>query len=208
VASRAYASKVTAGTGRRAHICAFALLSVLIFAADGNADSLDTGWRTETGLYLTGTSHYLRQNDAAINFDTMAATAEFRFVSDVRPYYAGLFVDYGYSADSRFDGRLNLGGYFKYQLNRWDATAYMFVNKSPAHPDTWLYAGRLRYRVSDRHKLGIRTMATFRDPDEPELMLGYFGSISDSLSLNVLVGAGINAGPDLAAQLELSWQIH
>ena len=189
------------------------LCSVVLFwsigaAADGYAELRDTGWHTETQVYLAGMTNYVKKDDTTVTFDTVAATAELKISSKARPYYAGLFVDYRFSANNRFSDDVNLGTYLKYNLRKWDATTYLFVNKSPRTKGTWLFGGRLRYRVADNHKLGVIATGSFRYPGSPELALGYFGSISDSLSLNVIADPGFNKGPDLAAHMELVWQIH
>ena len=147
-------------------------------------------------------------NNSSVTYDTLATAAEIRFSSDTRRWYASLFADYRYSSDKRFTDKANLGGLIKYGWYRWDATTYVLVNKTPGASGTWLYAGRLRYRASENHKLGIEAVASFKHPSSVELMFGYYGTISDSLSLNALVGPGIADGPDLNARLELTWQVH
>ena len=187
--------------------CGIALLWAMGVASDGYAETLRTGWQAETRLYLTGMINYQKKDNSSVTFDTVATTVELKFSSDTRPYYASLFVDYQFSSDNRFDDNVNLGAYIKYSLQNWDATTYLFVNKSPTASGTWLYAGRLRYRVADNHKLGVEAMGSLRGPSSPTLALGYYVSISDSLSLNVVADPGISTGPDLAGRIELVWQI-
>lgn len=142
-----------------------------------------------------------------MNHDTIAATADLTIYSASRPYYGGLFVDYRYSSSSQFDDNLNLGGYFRYNRSRWDTTAWLFVNQSQDNSETWLYATRLRYRVAENYKLGIEAMAPIDHAGDADLMLGYYGSLTDSLSLNILAGAAANGTTELAARIELSWQM-
>jgi len=199
--------KLLCTNSRIVQACGIALLWSSGFATEGFAQSLDTGWKAETRLYLTGMSNYQKNHGSSASYDNMATTAELRFMSDARPWYASLFVNYRFSADSRYTNNVNLGGLLKYGWNNWDATTYVFVNQSSVTPDTWLYAGRVRYRVAENHKLGMETVATFEDPGSVELMLAYYGDISDSLSLSVAAGPGIGEIPDFNVRLELSWQI-
>jgi hypothetical protein len=83
----------------------------------------------------------------------------------------------------------------------------VFVNQSPRTDKTWLYAGRLRYYVAENHKLGIEAYGQFGNAHSPQLMLGYYGDISDSVSLNLALGPLTSSGPDLSARLELVWQV-
>lgn len=185
-----------------------ALLWATGTAGVAHSDQLSNGLQIRPEISLTGMTNYYSQNGISTSYDTVAATAELTIYSEARSYYGGVFVDYRYSSSSRFDDNLNLGGYFRYKFPRWDTTTWLFVNQSPGSSDTWLYATRLRYRMSENYKLGIEAMAAIDDADAPDLMLGYYGSISDSLSLNILAGAGIRGTPDLAVKMELSWQIH
>jgi len=195
-------------TARRiGQACGIALLWVSGFVTEGFAQSLDTGWRAGTELYLTGVTNYQKNGGSSASIDNLAATAELLFLSDARPWYVSLFANYRFSTDSRYLDNINLGALLKYEWRKWDATTYVFVNQSSETPDTWFHAGRLRYRVAENHKLGVETTAPFKDPGSLELLLVYYGEISDSLSLNVAAGPGMGEVPDFNARLELSWQI-
>ncbi len=187
--------------------CGIALLWASGFTTEGFAQSLDTVWRAETELYLTGMANYQKNGGSSASIDNLSTTAELIFLSDARPWYVSLFANYKFSTDSRYLDNFSLGALLKYEWNKWDATTYVFVNQSSETPDTWLYAGRVRYRVAEDHKFGVEAMAPFKDPGSLELMLVYYGEISDSLSLNVAAGPGIGEVPDFNARLELSWQI-
>ena len=70
-----------------------------------------------------------------------------------------------------------------------------------------MYAGRVRYRIQGNNKIGIEYMNTLENSDYSDIIVAYYGSLSDSLSFNVGVGRGIVGGPDLQARFELSWQV-
>ncbi len=195
-------------TRRIAQATGIALLLVSGLATEGYAQSLGTGWRTDTEIYLTGMTNYQKNGGSSTSIDNLAATAELLFLSDARPWYVSLFANYKFSTDSRYLANINLGALLEYKWRKWDATMYMFVNQSSETPDTWLYAGRVRYRVAENHKLGIEAMSPFKGPSSLELMRVYYGEISDSLSLNLAAGPGIGDVPDFNARLELTWQIH
>jgi hypothetical protein len=196
-------------TARRiGQACGIVLLSVSGFATEGFAQSLDAGWRAETELYLTGMTNYQKNGRSSASIDNLAATAELLFLSDTRPWYVSLFANYKFSTDGHYLDNINLGALLKYEWYEWDATTYVFVNQSSETPDTWFHAGRVRYRVAENHKLGVETTVPFKDPDSLELMLVYYGEISDSISLTVAAGPGMGEVPDFNARLELTWQIH
>ena len=67
--------------------------------------------------------------------------------------------------------------------------------------------GLFRYRA-DRHRLGIEVTGLFEDPDESTLMLGYYGTISRTVSFRFVVDAKINAGQEQVVRTELVWRIN
>jgi hypothetical protein len=186
---------------------AIAVLWLTGIAGDGFAQSVDTDWRAETRLYLTGMANYQQINGTSASYDYLATTTELRFTSNAKPWYTSLYADYRFSTVSRFTDQVNLGGLFKYSRYKWDATTYLFVNQSPRTDDTWLYAGRFRYRIAENHKIGIEAIGTLKYSDSPQLMLGYYGSISDSLSLNFAAGPVAGNDGDFSARLELIWRV-
>lgn len=181
---------------------------LLLFATCMAAGTPDSGTKIKPEFYLAGITKYSSGNGSSATHDTVSATAALTVYPEARPYYGGWFVNYSHSLSKQFDDNLNLGAYFRYNLAKWDSTTWLFVNQSPGNSDTWMYASRLRYRVSENCKLGIEAVAPVADADAPKLMLGHYSSVSESLSLNVLVGTDVKGGADLEAQLELSWQFH
>ena len=119
-----------------------------------------------------------------------------------------MFVDYHYSPDEQYNGILNTGAYAKYQGSRWDTTAAIFNHDGPEASDLWAYAGRIRYRLVRNHKVGIEIMGALRNPSSPELGLGYYGDISDTLSIKLVAGANFKTGSHRAARTELVWQFN
>jgi len=206
--SRTSARQFVSTARRIGPACGIALLWAFGFATEGFAQSLDTGWRAETELYLTGMTNYQKNGGSSASIDNLAATAELLFLSDAQPWYVSMFANYKFSTDGRYLDNLNLGALLRYDWNKWDVTTYVFVNQLPETPDTWFNAGRVRYRVAENHKLGVEITVPFKDPGSLELMLVYYGEISTSLSLNVAAGPGIGEIADFNARLELTWQIH
>lgn len=184
-----------------------ALLLLVGIAPVAPAEELIGRTEIRPELHITGISKYEGRSGKSYNHDVAAITAGLTLYPHARPYYGGVFIDQRFSLDGSKDPGRNLGAYFRYNTARWDATSWLFVNQSPQSPDTWLYAARLRYRVFDGHKLGMEAAAPVNDANTPDLMLGYYRSVSESLSLNFLIGAGSSGQPARKARLELSWQI-
>ena len=171
------------------------------------ADSLFSEWRSETNLYLAGISNYRRSGNSSINTQSLAVAGEFQFLPYARSWHAGLVTEYQFSTDNSFRNNLNVGSYLRFDWNRWDATTIAVVNKASGNPVTWFYAERVRYRFAENHKLGIELGGAIRAGDTPTVVLGYYGTISDSISLNVAVGPVAGGRQNFSARIELLWQV-
>jgi hypothetical protein len=157
-------------------------------------------------FYVTAMSNFYRTEDQSTWFDTYAATFELNWYPQRKPFYGGLVIDYRDSSSDMLQDNLNVGGYFRYNFSRWDSTTWLFVNRSPESEPVWVYLTRLRYRIADSHKIGMEALAPIERADAPKLMIGYYGQVTESLSMNVLGGRSIDGGPDIAAKIELMWR--
>jgi hypothetical protein len=183
------------------------LISLAAAASGFGADAAAADVNVRTEIYLSGISNYYRDEGDSAGFDTFAVTAEINLYPAGKPFYGGLLVDYRDSTSDRVNDNFNVGGYFRYNFSRWDTTTWLFTNYSPGNKSTWVYATRLRYRMTDTFKLGVEALAPFEHADKPKIMGGLYGSFSKTLSYRVLAGAGINSGPDFASRIELVWQV-
>ena len=179
------------------------LATMLLAANAGHADQCRSGWQTQTEFYLKGINSHHHSAHATSKNSTVAGTAIVKFVSCEQPYHTGLIADYSVSGDV-----LNLGGFFRYNWRAWDATTWLSSYQSRDNAPSWMYAGRLRMRVADNHKLGMETFGSFHDPAVRSYALGYYATLSRSLSLNVLADPGFSNNTNVAVRMELLWQIH
>jgi len=176
-------------------------------AAEVRAESLFSEWRAETKLYLAGISRHQRLGNSSINTQSLVTAAEIQFIPYARSWHTGLVAEYQFSTDNSFRNNLTAGSYLRFDWNRWDTTTFAVVNKTSGSPEVWFYAERVRYRFAENHKLGIVLGGAFRGRNTPTVMLGYYGTISNSLSLNVVAGPVAGGRQDFSARIELVWQV-
>jgi hypothetical protein len=193
---------------RIACLWGLALFGLPVLIVEASAESADSDWQLSVPLYLQGGAYFRQKGDASVTFEALAANLELLLSSPIRPYSVGLFFNSRISPDSRYNGTLNLGGFLEYRADRWDTSTYLFRNQSRGAPGLWVFGEQFRYQVADRHKLGIEVIGTFKDPGASTLMLGYYGTISRTISVKFVAGAKINAGGDRVARTELVWRIH
>jgi hypothetical protein len=185
-----------------------ALFGLPVLIVEAAAESADSDWQLSIPLYLNGGAYFQQKGDASVTHEALAANLELLLSSPMRPYSVGLFFNSRISPDSRYNGVVNLGGFLEYRADRWDTSTYLFRNQSRGAPGLWVFGERVRFRVADRHKLGIEVIGTFKDPGASTLMLGYYGTISRTISIKFVAGTNINAGRDRVARTELVWRIH
>lgn len=191
------------------------IFACIMFAQDSDASISNQDWRSETLIFISGVRDYSSQRGDSQNHEAVVLATELKFLDDSadkadgnnRPFIVSLFAEYRISGSARFNNSYAGGGYFRYDIQDWDSTAYIFSHKTPGYSHRWKYAGRIRYRFADRHKAGIEFVAPIRGGGSPQLLLGYYRSIADSLTLKVFADPGLNSGPDRGARLVLVWQL-
>ncbi len=193
---------------RRIGFASLALLGVIATVANTRADSADSRWQVSFPVYLSAGAYYQSDGETTDTFQAVAGSAEVLFSSQAHPYSVGLFVGQVYSPDGRQNGAIFAGGLFEHQLRGWDTTANLFNYDARDAKAHWKYFGRIRYRFATRHKLGIEVVGSLRDPSASNLMVGYYGTISESFSVKLVVGSRLDAGRNRVARTELVWQFN
>lgn len=182
-------------------------LSMTVATSAALAQPGEVGWRIDSELYLTGMGSYRQTPTGSTFFNTVAATAKLNFSSLARPYYGGFFTDYRTSGSASVGNSFNIGGFFRYDISSWDVTTWLFASKPDSSAESWIYAGRLRYRLAEKYKVGIEVTSSFLQFHSPAFAVGYYASLSDSLSLNIIANPGIGNQTDVAARIELAWRM-
>jgi len=193
---------------RRIGFASIALFGIIATAGNAYADSADARWQVSFPVYLSAGAYYQSDGETTDTFQAVAGSAEVLFSSRAHPYSVGLFVGRVYSPDGRQNGAIFAGGLFEHQLRGWDTTASLFNYDSRGASGLWNYFGRVRYRFAARHKLGIEVVGPLRDPSASNLMVGYYGTITESFSVNFVVGSKFKSGQKRIARTELVWQFN
>jgi hypothetical protein len=189
-------------TGR--HLWLALVLLASAYTGPVVAGSEESGWQTDTSLYLKGAASCQGAIRASACVENFGATVELELYSPLRRYAASLFADYRHVMGNT-GHVLSLGASFGWRIRRWEAKSWLFSSEPRKGPGTWLYAARIRYPLTLRHKLGVEAIGTFRDGGSPTLLLGYYGRLSRSISVTAAIGSGKERDP--AARIELSWQL-
>ena len=184
------------------------LFWLAVMTASAPAAAADDGWRVSVPLYLVAGTYYHSNGVSADTYQGVVASAEIVLSSPIHPYSAGVFVAQFLSADRNYDRTSLAGGLFEHGIRNWDSSLYLVNYDAPDASPLWKFAGRVRYRFAARHKLGVEIVGAFRDPSASTVMLGYYGTISRSLSIKLVAGSKFKSGQKRSARTELVWQFN
>ena len=166
------------------------------------------GWKVSTPVYISGVAWYFDDGVNSIDFQSLSIAAEFKVASPSSRWQTGLFVDRRFSPDDKADGIVNAGWLLKRAQQSWDTALWIFNHNPPSASSQWVFATRVRYLISSQHKVGLEVFGSFDDAREPDLLFGYYGDVTERLSVRIVAGANVQNRRERVARTELVWQIH
>ena len=179
----------------------------LILLLSSLSVTADDDWRAVPELTLTGVSGFVSTSDGDFAYDQLATTFEVEFRTRSNRWHTSLFVDYRASTSRSHRDQLNVGGSWRIDADIWDVTAWLFANQSPGRSDKELLAVRVRRVIKPGHKIGMESVNVLGSTHSSFAALGYYGTLDERLSVNVIAGRSTDNGPDLATRIELSWSV-
>jgi hypothetical protein len=161
--------------------------------------------RPETVFQVAARADYVGTEGRLRRRDAIVGSTQLRFSSPARPIVAGLLIEYRL-VDEQAD-MLLVAGMFTYRTPKWTASASPFYEKTE-HRDAgrWDYWTGVRRHVASRHALGVELSGSIDTGRAEKLMLGYYGTITETLRVSVAAGPGWAAGPDWVATASVTWR--
>lgn len=163
-------------------------------------------WRAEAVFQLAARADYAGTEGHVRRRESVIGSAHLRFASRARPISAGLMIEHRF-VDEQPDTLL-VAGVFTYKIPKWTATASPFYKRTE-HRDAgdWDYWASARRHISSRNALGAELFGTLDTGRAEQWMLGYYGTITETLSVSVLAGSGFDSGPDWVARAAVTWRL-
>jgi hypothetical protein len=192
---------------RASLLVAIGLLSALPARGETAASSPgeEARWQPKTVLQFAVRADYVGAQSRATRRDAVVGTAHLRFESPARPLTAGLMIEYRI-VDEQADTLL-VAGMFTYQRRKWTAAASPYYQRTAQRAGAdWHYWGSVRRYIASRHALGVELFGALETGRPAKWMLGYYGTITESLSVSVAAGSGFDAGPDWVASTSVTWR--
>lgn len=161
-------------------------------------------WRGEAVFQFAARADYASEQGGVGRRDAFVGTAHLRFASPARPIVAGIMVEYGLIDE--YANTLLVAGTFSYELSKWTAAAGPFYKRAVRGVGEWQYWCGARRHIADRHAIGVELFGSLDTGRPAKWMLGYYGTITETLSFDVAAGSGIAAGPHWVARTSVTWR--
>ena len=192
----------------RSLLVATLFLSALHARGETPATSLGEGarWQAETVFRLTARTDYAGTQGHVTRRRAVVGSAHLRFTSPARPISAGLLIERRL-VDEQPDTLL-VAGQFTYKAPKWTATASPFYKRTEHRgAGDWNYWASGRRHIASRHGLGVELFGDLGTGRAERWTLGYYGTITSTVSVSVVVGSGFDSGPDWVAGAAMTWRL-
>jgi hypothetical protein len=163
-------------------------------------------WRGEAVFQLAARADYAGTQGQVSRREAVVGSAQLRFASPARPISAGLMIEHRFVAEQA--DTLLVAGVLTYKMPTWTATASPFYKRTEHRgAGEWDYWASVRRHVASRHGLGIELFGSLGTGRAEQWTLGYYGTMTETLSVSVLAGAGFDSGPDWMARATVTWKL-
>jgi len=161
--------------------------------------------RAQAVFQVAVRSDYKETNEHVERQRALVLATHVRRTSTARPSSAGLVLEY--SVVDAGPDTLLLGGMFTHKRGKWAAAASPFYKGTPrTRTGQWYGWGNLRRQVATRHSLGLEVLEPIGTNKPAKWLLGYSGTISESVSVSLAVGAELGDGADRVARGSVVWR--
>ena len=157
-------------------------------------------------LTLEMHAHFGREENQSFRYESVAPAARFRLTPVDRPFAAGVSAEYEFAHGQQHEDAIELAGVLSYENGAWIASGNILYDRERKGSGEWGYAAGARYTFRQRHGVGIELVGSLESHGSSQMLLGYYGMLSDVFSINIGVGTGIDRGPDWAAYSAFIWQ--
>ncbi len=158
-----------------------------------------------TSVSLAARSDYQQTDGLSKQYRSIAATAQLRFPFPSHRYSASVLFEYS-AIEHRSDTAL-LAAIVWYKTGDWSLSFAPYIHKASDRSAEWKQQSTVRYRISGRSAVGLELVGSLTDLGASKLLVGYYGKVSEALSVTLTVGSGVNTGPDVAVRSAVIWRL-
>jgi len=158
-----------------------------------------------TSVSLAARSDYQATAGLSKQYRSIAATAQLRFALPSPRYSASVVFEYS-AIEHRSDTAI-LGAIVAYKAGDWSLSFAPYISKASDRSGVWKQQSTARYRISRRSAVGLELIGSLTRLGASKLLVGYYGKISDTMSVTLTVGSGLDTGPDVAVRSAVIWRL-
>ena len=157
-------------------------------------------------MALEAHAHYAKEGGESLTYESIAPAVHFRLTPMGEPVSFGVSAEYAFAQDSDEDDVADVTGVFSVERNGWMVAANLLYEKRSGSSGEFGYAAGARRTLRGKHGIGVEVVGSFESDGDSEVMLGYYGELSQKFTLNAGIGSSIDEGPDHAAHVTFVWR--
>ena len=150
--------------------------------------------------------HYAKEDGKSGQFEVIAAVVHFQLTPLYQPLAAGMSLEYAAARESNHEDAAEISGAISYETERWLLAANFLYHKESGTSSETGYAAGARYNLSLQHGFGAEVRGSLESDGSSELLLGYYGNVTETFSINIGIGTGVDGGPDWTARSAFIWR--
>ena len=151
-------------------------------------------------------AHYAKEGGGSFTYESIAPAVHFRLTSRERPLAVGISAEYAFASGSGSADVADVAAIAGYERGRWMAAANLLYEKLSGAAGEWGYAAGIRRTFGLKHGIGVEALGSFESDGYSEMMVGYYGELSEQFTINAGIGTKIDEGPDQAFHMTFIWR--
>jgi len=150
-------------------------------------------------------AHFEKEEGESTKYESLAPAMRIRLTPREQPFSVGLSVEYEFAHDSDEDDVVGLNAIIGYEISGWMFAANLLHEKPSHSSGEWAYAAGVRHAYNDDHGFGLEFNGSLENSDSSEVLIGYYGELSNQFSINAGFGTGLGDGPDWSVRTAFIW---
>lgn len=151
-------------------------------------------------------AHYAKEGSDSLAYEAVAPAVHLRLTPREQALSFGVSAEYAFAHEARSADVADVAAILGYERNRWMAGGNLLYEKATDVSGQWGYAAGIRRTFGEGHGIGFEVLGSFESDGYSEMLVGYYGELSEGFTINAGIGSKIDEGPDQAAHLSFIWR--